>query len=340
MKISFLIILLFSVISVLFFSICYCQIDDQQSLVEVSLSGVVQIDSFKINSRMTGRINFFIDSNETITSVIFLPATIGSWWDVSHYTQTEYGFQPIFIEDKFNGSCISNGYFFPWDDYELTFILGFDRDVLIKSDTITSYFGDAQLYTDWQIREESSTSLGEDQIINSDCVDKIAVGQEDFNRIKNDYNLTSFHIIKARISRQGVNFSRSLLVWFAPGTILFVILTYWLKAENKTLGDSIRLYTGISFFLTAYLFTIREIIPPILTIIELVILMEITGCLMLLIFHPKIYSPSNKVLSVTGSILLILGALISIFNGLINGLSLLVIGVLFIIFFIRNWRGS
>jgi hypothetical protein len=76
---------------------------------------------------------------------------------------------------------------------------------------------------------------------------------------------------------------KSISLLIPPISVACIIVIYFWKVE-RNLGRSIRLYTGISFSLTAYLLALRQYLPPTMTFLEIVVLILILTSTLVFIY--------------------------------------------------------
>ena len=253
--------------------------DMSDSLASLSFTPFVRIDDFTTNSSMTGSINFHFHSNTSFSLVIFLPASTEPWWFENTTIEiSQNAFEINYSQPEFNGRLFSNGYYFPIDSYELTFIFGLnkDLDIQITNEEDRPYFGNSMLYDNWNIETKTTVHM----ISKSEAknlLNHIAVGEKDFQKLVTENEITSFYLFDSSIRRVSVNLLRSILLLMVP-SLTFVVLfcfTFVKKIWRLDLNKSIRLYTSISFALVGYFFTILPLIPPVITIFEAFIMLQI-----------------------------------------------------------------
>jgi hypothetical protein len=169
----------------------------------LNINMTLQITTFSTDSRITGKLNFTACSNDTIDFVIFLPSAIGPSLvrvdSESYVKNTSTGlFEYTYKNPNFNGKCYSRGWLFPFDSYELVFILSFNENTEIERGDIplTIFFEDRTYYSDWKI-EQTLKEKTKNQVLN--LVNYVAPNKEEMAQAIEENSLEKFFVVEGKI---------------------------------------------------------------------------------------------------------------------------------------------
>jgi len=240
---------------------------------EISLNGRIEIYVFDHSGRMNGELNLTVESNDAITTIVFLPSAKGPVTAENTTSKFRYS------NADFTGKFYSYGENFPWDHYELLFIFGFDKDIAIQEENLSVVFSDRILYMDWNLETSFKRALREEV---EGKVNWIAIDSfQSLISIIEAKHLVSFYMINVSISRAKYSIflyqPAHVVLWIPPILLLFILLVSFplLRRKSFEKGSFIQLYVGSSFFIVTYLFSIREYAPPKVTWLEGSILIDI-----------------------------------------------------------------